>query len=289
MVFDQLASRLPEAVMQPALTGDVEAVETSYKALSFMSPGDKNAILIGIAECAAINLHVELLEWCFAAGLDMPPNMTNTTLYHQAMDSRSLAIWEVLIRHGLDLNATYSEACGDVFSEAVREGNVELARFLLENGQDPNVAQGSSHQGFWEIGACALLGDKPSRAVEILNDMLRHGWAQRPNKYQSGAAHIVAAKIGHLEALKLLVEHGADLDLAHNCNDWGGSEWDWYQDVTALFAAAYNGHEDAVAYLLEKGANPMLRDKRGYSCLWAARKGGNEKVVSLIERSGVTE
>lgn len=93
-------------------------------------------------------------------------------------------------------------------------------------------------------------------------------------------------KVGHMDALRLLVENGADLELGHNSNGWGGEELEWYRDVTALFAAAYNAHEDAVAYLLEKGASPSLKDKRGHSCLWAAKQGGNDKMVKMIEKKG---
>lgn len=290
MVFDQAASRLPEAVKEAVLAGEFEAVKVSYGALPIDFQGERDDVLMGIAECAAIEGRAELLEWCFATGLRMSPNMTNTTLYHQAMDSRSKAIWEILLRNGLDLNVTYSEACGDVFSETVREGNVDLAQFLLENGQDPNAAQGSTYEGgFWEIGACAILGEQPSKAVKLLDEMLKHGWVQRPSKYQSGAAHVVAAKVGHLDALRLLVENGADLELAQNCNDWGGEEWDWYQNVTALFAAAYNGHEEAVAYLLKKGANAGFQDERGRTCLWAAKQASNHKIVNMLEAMGVTE
>lgn len=142
---------------------------------------------------------------------------------------------------------TYSEACGDVFSEAVREGDVELVRFLLESGQDPNVAQGSGHDGFWEIGAWAVLGEQPSRAFEILGLMLKHGWVQKPSRDQSGAAHVVAAaKVGHMDVLRLLVEDGADLELGHS---------------------------------------PSLKDKRGHSCLCSAKQGGNDKIV-MIEKKG---
>lgn len=64
-----------------------------------------------ITERATVKSYVELLEM-LPCGPPHVPNMTNTTLDYQANSSRSKAIWKVLIRHGLDLNVTYSEACG---------------------------------------------------------------------------------------------------------------------------------------------------------------------------------
>lgn len=147
MVFDSAADGLPEALKTAALAGDLEAVAACYTALPVDLPQKRNDILMGIAECAAGKRHVELIEMCFTTGLHIPRNMTNTAVYHQAMDSTSKGLWGILMKQGLDLNVTYSEACGDVFSEAVREGDVELVRFLLEDGQDPNVAQGSGYDG----------------------------------------------------------------------------------------------------------------------------------------------
>lgn len=95
---------------------------------------------------------------------------------------------------------------GDALSLAAYEGNNDIARFLLENGQDPN----DSWAGYddMEPSVAALAGERPS--LTILHLLLQLGWNQK-----GSVAHIAAAEIGNMEALKLLVEHGADLEEAH--------------------------------------------------------------------------
>ena len=91
-----------------------------------------------------------------------------------------------------------------------------------------------------------------------------------------------------MEALKLLVEHGADLEEA--CGWWPNcciievDKWG-----TALYCAAYKGQKEPVAYLLGKGANIWFKDGKGRSILWAAKQGGNEDVVELLKSAGLEE
>ena len=54
---------------------------------------------------------------------------------------------------------------------------------------------------------------------------------------------MVASKEGHLEVVRLLLESGADKDLARN-EDW-----------TALFVASESGHLEVVRLLLQCGVD----------------------------------
>lgn len=60
-----------------------------------------------------------------------------------------------------------------------------------------------------------------------------------------------AALNGHLPVVKVLLDSGADIDLASGDGD------------TALHDAAENGHEEVVVYLLHAGANRIARNAKG--------------------------
>ncbi|KAI0468346.1 ankyrin repeat-containing domain protein [Xylaria cf. heliscus] len=260
---------LEEAIM----AGDLGTIQNLY---TIANSDQKAALLTLIAERAARNTKTEILEWCFRSGLEIPRSSLNNELYDQACFSLSPAIFAVLLAHGLDLNGYHSEHVGDALSLSAYYGNIELARFLLEKGADPNQAWGYQEH---EAGVWAIVGPSPS--AEILRLMLQYGWTQKES-----TAHIAAAEVGNLEALKLLVEadHGADLE---HSEPWWGVPTENEEDRcgTALYRAALKGKEESVAYLLEKGANPGFEDKMGRSCFWAAREGGNERVMQLLEQN----
>lgn len=106
-----------------------------------------------------------------------------------------------------------------------------------------------------ELGVATLVGEKLS--LEILHLMLQYGWNQKRS-----VMHIAAAEIGNTEALKLLVEHGADLEEASgwwpNCGIIEVDKWG-----TALYRTAYKGQREPVTYLLDKVANIWFKDDKG--------------------------
>lgn len=86
------------------------------------------------------------------------------------------------------------------------------------------------------------------------------------------------SKLGHLEAVKLLLENNADV---HALNKWR---------ETPLLTAANHGQAGAVEYLLRAGADPCKCTDTGWSPLSiAAYKGHNEVVKLLLEVGAPTE
>ena len=90
-----------------------------------------------------------------------------------------------------------------------------------------------------------------------------------------GALHLMA-KRNDVEAVKWLLDHGADPNAR-----WG-REWD--ADVTPLHLAAWQGHTKVVQQLLEAGANPAIRDSKhdGDAIGWAEHS-GHADVVHIIK------
>lgn len=257
-------------------SNNIQGVKTFYESAD---PKLQYCLLADIAARAAGNVKVGILDWVFSEGFQPPPDSLNDGFYLQACAAHSLDVWRTLVKNGFNLNGHHIESFGDALSLEAYYGNVEIIRFLLENGQDPNEAWVGYDD--LEPGVAALVGQKPS--LEIIHLMLRHGWDQK-----GSSAHIAAAELGNMEALKLLVEHGADLEEASgwwpNCGIKDADKW-----ATALYRASYKGQRESVAYLLGKGANIWFKDDKERSILWAAQQGGNEEVIELLKFAGLGE
>ncbi|CAK9033398.1 unnamed protein product [Durusdinium trenchii] len=93
---------------------------------------------------------------------------------------------------------------------------------------------------------------------------------QEPN----GGGLFLAVEEGHLEAVRLLLEAGADKDAAR------------IDGVTAVFVAAQNGHLEVVRLLLEAGANKDVVRRHGATALFIAAQNGHLKVVRLLLEAG---
>jgi ankyrin repeat protein len=68
---------------------------------------------------------------------------------------------------------------------------------------------------------------------------------------------MTAASIGNLEIVKLLVEHGADVNLKN------------VKGNTALILAAQNDNFNIVKYLVEKGADVKIKNEYGKTALYS--------------------
>ena len=88
---------------------------------------------------------------------------------------------------------------------------------------------------------------------------------------------IVASAGGHLEAVRLLLEAGADKDKA---SQDGG---------TPLLHAARDGHLEVAQLLLRAGADKDKADRDGYTALIYAASEGYLEVVRLLLEAGADE
>jgi ankyrin repeat protein len=89
----------------------------------------------------------------------------------------------------------------------------------------------------------------------------------------------LAARLGHLDVLRLLLQRG----------DPAAPERDPREAPTALMQAAAAGQQDAVALLLEFGADPALRDREGRSAADHATAAGHADLARRLYPDTDTE
>jgi ankyrin repeat protein len=185
--------------------------------------------------------------------------------------------------------ATEGEVLG-----AVEAGDVARLRALLD--EDPSLAAARSDDGVsllrmarytmrGELVAAVLAADPELdvhdaaaigetgrlRALAEDDPQLVHALAG------DGFAPLhLAAFFGRAEAVRTLLEHGADPNV-RAANP---------MRVTPLHSAAAEGDRESVALLLEAGANPNARQRGGFAPLHAAAASGDSRLARLLLDNG---
>ena len=102
-----------------------------------------------------------------------------------------------------------------------------------------------------------------------------HTMLEASYTWSSPALHVASIR-GNLGAIELLLEHGAEVNLASNTT---------YSRQTALHLAAWQGHATCCQKLLEHGADPRARDRRGWTPAKWAERAGQPDVAKMLRDS----
>lgn len=153
-----------------------------------------------------------------------------------AIASRKLALLEAVVDAGANLDSR--GRFGFPLRAAAIANHVEMTKYLLEKGLDPNIRDEELGDA---LQAAASLGN-----VDIMLLLLAHNAFVDGFGGHFGNPLQAASFNGHEQAVRLLIEHGASLD------DESGTLPGRYRD--ALQAAVYAGHRGIVELLLAAGA-----------------------------------
>jgi ankyrin repeat protein len=145
--------------------------------------------------------------------------------------------------------------------EAVRRGDVALAKTLLNKGADPNFEGLDS-----ESPLIAAIRSGHLELVKLLLDKGADANRETGGNESGVTPLIIAASIGDLELIKLLLDKGADINAASG-------------DDTPLMQAAGGGKLEVVKLLISRGADVNLEASEGFTPLKAAASQGHFDVV----------
>jgi ankyrin repeat protein len=175
-------------------------------------------------------------------------NENNRTPLHFAVARNRPQMVELLLDLGADPLAVDGGGIPVAAYAADPEIDLPVMRKIHEmtRGELESAARGRRplNVGSMDLVAAAVLRDwdTASKLATANPQLLERG----------GALHLLS-KRGDAEAVKWLIEHGANSNAM-----W--SHWD--ADVTALHLAAAGGHAEVVQVLLRGGADPKIRDSK---------------------------
>ncbi|CAN6809440.1 unnamed protein product [Brassica oleracea] len=196
----------------------------------------------------------------------------------------------------LKLDADTKDEAGDTpLVHAARQGQVGTAKYLLDQGADPNIAS--------ELGATALHHAAGTGEIELLKELLSRG-VPVDSQSESGTPLIWAAGHDQKDAVQVLLEHKANpnaetednvtpllsavaagsvacsklLAMARaKANVFAGG-------ATPLHIAADIGDFELIIILLKAGADPDQKDEEGNRALEVAALRENRTIVETLIR-----
>src|SRR4051812_16282349 len=180
-----------------------------------------------------------------------------TALHFAAREGAAAAV-RALVEGGANVNLPSAGEKTSVITEAIINGHLDLAKYLLEKGADPRLAN--------------IDGLTPLYAA--IDMRWRHNtWYPQPTIEQE--------KTNYLAFMAELLDHGAAVDAPIARKLWFrkfryGDDWVEPVGATAFWRAAQANDIDAMRLLAARGANPNLATKHGVTPLMVAAGVGFE-------------
>lgn len=194
-----------------------------------------------------------LLE--YGAQVNSHAGFYNTTPLHGAAEKGPLELVKLLVSKGAKVNAVDKEFSMPL-AKAVQADNLEIAKFLLEQGADKTINHSDTEF------QTAIFKARSAKMAQLL---IANGAnvSDRDKKGLSVLLHAVANYLD-FDLLKVLLQNGADI----NAQDKSGT--------TALLQAVRYPYErddkNCVQFLLENGANANVANNQGETPLLVAEK-----------------
>jgi ankyrin repeat protein len=210
-----------------------------------------------------------MTRWLLDSGADpMTPDRTGEPPLLQAARAGNVEASALLLRHGVPVDLRDARYGQTALLLAARHGHLELVKLLLDSGADIDAA---------------TLAEEPPRFIPPSESpaglsrgigIVRAGWPEdRGKRFPAGGSKTAltyAAREGHLDVARLLVERGASLELA---DDNGVTPLLGSILNASIFRVSRTGtsaHLKLANLLLDAGADVDAMDWYGGTPLWAA-------------------
>jgi ankyrin repeat protein len=260
----------PGAYGTPPLHWAVRVEDRALAGLLLDAGADPNARTAqGVAplHLAIANRDLATVELLLAAGADAKsPDRAAETPLMLAARAGDITIAARLIAAGAPVDAREAEHAQTALMIAARDGHADFVRLLLAEGADVNAQTRAG-----AVPSFRLPGENAgSKGVGIV----RGGWPDHGMRAPVPGAKtplLYAARRGDLAIARMLVDAGADLELA----DADGLTPLLYAILNTSIVAARDPlgpreHLAVARFLVERGANVNAVDWYGETPLWAA-------------------
>lgn len=201
-------------------------------------------------------------EWRSALGPDL--------VVRRTLQASKPAAFQTLMDFGLSIHHILDKT-GTPITLAVYRQDVEMVRFLLSKGANPNDFT-------WVCWQTVLSCAASLPSVEILSLLLGNG-----GKIQGSQSLLGAAETGHIDAATMLLAHGADINETFRFNLWDDDPPKDDSLGTALHIAVREDQKDFIIFLLQRGARLDLTDGEGRTPLQLAHEFGNTDMTRLLD------
>ena len=250
--------------------GNIEAVKQHIAVGTDVDSALRGAVKYGQKEIA---------ELLIANGADVnAKGRDGRTPLHDAAYKGHKEIAELLIANDADVNAKDNYTSTPLYAAAVL-GRKEVAALLIAEGANVNAKRRSGGTPT-PLDAAESVSQSYSpqlkAALKETADLLRkHGGKTSDWLKAAGSIHI-AAKAGHIEAVKKHLAEGADV------NGRGGV----FEGDTPLLHAVMNSRKEIVELLITNGADVNAKDADGFTPLDTAINSQHTEIADLLRKHG---
>ncbi|KAH0559938.1 hypothetical protein GP486_003544 [Trichoglossum hirsutum] len=165
------------------------------------------------------------------------------TPLHAAVDRGDVAVVQMLVDAGVDLNLVAGEYGDTPLMQAVRGNRIDICHLLIGIGADVEATN--------NLGETALFLASERQQLDVVTDLLGKKADTRKCKSSTSPLHI-AAWMGHFEIVKQLVAARAPWNDIDEVQDSSG--------YTPFLAALSQNHTKVALFLLSAGADPHKTD-----------------------------
>lgn len=201
--------------------------------------------------------HVQCAKILLSQGADVQiRNTLNYTPFLLMMQANCVEVAEVLLAHGADSTCKAVDHC-DAVHLAADAGALDSLKFLHRHGvnlQTLDVYNYTATVHAVVNGYTDCLKFLLDHTTNLTSSTSNSGLYVRASNTSDTLLHM-AAREGHLDCIKLLLQRGIDVNIPNALKQ------------TPLHYALFRAHMNCVLYLLEEGANLLERDSKERAAL----------------------